>query len=326
MLKEIYPSIYQFDIPLRNNPLKALNAYIIKGEESLLIDSGFDTDENMSVVMEALKELDIAPSTLRLFLTHLHSDHTGLASRLEEKGVKILMGRVDATILEDSLKDDSAYWKELEKDAKMQGLAADGLKISDHPGYVYRPKSMVSIQLTEEGDQIQAGPYTFQIVEFPGHTPGLQALYEPEHGLLFSGDHILESITPNITYWGEDFGDALGKYLKSLHKTKNMFVKQVFSSHRQLPEDYLRRIQEIEVHHEHRLAEALEILGKIGKSTVRDITSRLQWDIRARNWDDFPKSQKWFAAGEAHAHLFHLKEKGLIRQTLEDGILYYERI
>ena len=46
MLKEIYPNIYQLEIPLRNNPLKALNCFIIKGEKSLVIDTGFDTEEN----------------------------------------------------------------------------------------------------------------------------------------------------------------------------------------------------------------------------------------------------------------------------------------
>ena len=67
MLKEIRPNIYIFDLPLRNNPLRSLNTYIIKGEESLMIDSGFDTDENMTIVMNALRELNISPNKLRLF-------------------------------------------------------------------------------------------------------------------------------------------------------------------------------------------------------------------------------------------------------------------
>lgn len=326
MLKEIRPNIYIFDLPLRNNPLRSLNTYIIKGEESLMIDSGFDTDENMTIVMNALRELNISPNKLRLFLTHLHSDHTGLAARMAELGTKIYMGRVDARILEESLDENSRYWKGLEQDAIMQGLEEDQLTISDHPGYVYRPKSMPYIHRSDDGDVFHAGPYTFVATTFPGHTPGLQALYEPAHGYLFSGDHILETITPNITYWGEDFADALGKYLKSLDKVKNMDVSQVFSSHRQLPENHLKRIKEIETHHAHRLAESLEILEKNGRSTVRDVTRNLHWDIRAKDWNDFPKSQKWFAAGEAHAHLFHLKVRGEVRQTKEGGILLYERI
>ena len=30
-IKQIYPSIYQVQLPLRGNPLKELNCYIIKG-------------------------------------------------------------------------------------------------------------------------------------------------------------------------------------------------------------------------------------------------------------------------------------------------------
>ena len=33
MIVESYPNIYRLEIPLPNNPLKALNSYIIKSED-----------------------------------------------------------------------------------------------------------------------------------------------------------------------------------------------------------------------------------------------------------------------------------------------------
>ena len=41
MAKHIIDNLWQLDIPLEGNPLKNLNAYLIKGEKSLLIDTGF---------------------------------------------------------------------------------------------------------------------------------------------------------------------------------------------------------------------------------------------------------------------------------------------
>jgi hypothetical protein len=36
----------------------------------------------------------------------------------------------------------------------------------------------------------------------------------------------------------------------------------------------------------------------------------MTWSIRAKSWEDFPDSQKWFATGETLAHLFYLKNLG----------------
>ena len=42
----------------------------------------------------------------------------------------------------------------------------------------------------------------------------------------------------------------------------------------------------------------------------------MRWDILSDSWDLFPVSQKWFATGEAIAHLKYLKEKGIIRSEM----------
>lgn len=323
MYKEIYPSIYQVEIPLRNNPLKALNCFIIKGEKSLVIDTGFDTEENRNLLFQALKELKIDPHQTSLFLTHLHSDHTGLASYLSEEGVQVYMGAIDGKILSESAHEDSPHWKRIVSLSIKQGLAEDQLNIQDHPGFRFRPKSVPELHITEEGSGFEIGDYYLEVMDLHGHTPGLQALYDREKGLLFSGDHLLMIITPNITYWGEETGDSLGIYLKNLEKIEQMDLHQIFSSHRQLPTDYKERIRELKEHHQHRLQESLDILRKRGPSTVRDVTKELSWDIRAKDWEDFPSSQKWFAAGEAHAHLRHLQELGKVNCQEKDGLLMF---
>ena len=46
------------------------------------------------------------------------------------------------------------------------------------------------------------------------------------------------------------------------------------------------------------------------------VASEMSWDILCDSWDLFPVSQKWFATGEAIAHLKYLKEKGIIRSEM----------
>ena len=41
-LREIIPNLFQIPVPLPDNPLRELNAYLIRGtDRSLLIDTGF---------------------------------------------------------------------------------------------------------------------------------------------------------------------------------------------------------------------------------------------------------------------------------------------
>jgi hypothetical protein len=48
----------------------------------------------------------------------------------------------------------------------------------------------------------------------------------------------------------------------------------------------------------------------------------MTWKIRA-SWEEFPIGQKWFAVGEAVAHLEYLVEAGRAKLALEDGVRMY---
>ena len=51
----------------------------------------------------------------------------------------------------------------------------------------------------------------------------------------------------------------------------------------------------------------------------------MHWDIRAKSWDDFPLNQKWFATGEALAHLEYLMEEGqVVRARSPGGLTIYD--
>ena len=68
--------------------------------------------------------------------------------------------------------------------------------------------------LLEGGEKIPVRGGTLEVVWTPGHSPGHVCLYSPEQRYLISGDHILESITPNIGW--HPGTDMLAQYLDSL--------------------------------------------------------------------------------------------------------------
>ncbi len=100
-------------------------------------------------------------------------------------------------------------------------------------------------------------------------------------------------------------------------------MRRAFSAHRQVEGDLARRIDELRLHHAHRLDEAAEAVSFFGEAAVCQVASRMTWSIRAKDWNDFPVSQKWFAVGETHAHLEYLRLRGRIRGGLENGMFRY---
>lgn len=324
-MPEVYENIYLNEIPLPNNPLKSINNYIVKGDEfDLMVDTAFNLPLCVESMDRILEELDVDPRRLKLFLTHLHSDHSGLASALAERGATILMGEIDARLVSEMCEEDSVHWRKLIENAHLQGLDEDHLSIQDHPGFRFRPRSPIKAQITKEGDIIEVGEFRFEVIDLHGHTPGMQGLYEREKKILFCGDHILGKITPNITFWSFEVGDSLGTYFEHLEKVRALPIEHLFSAHRFLVEDVPARIDTLYAHHAERLKETVDCLRTHGPSTVRTVTRNLSWDIRSKSWEDFPKSQKWFASGEAMAHLEHLVAKGeVVRDLRHDGVLLY---
>lgn len=324
-MKEVYKNIYLCEFPLTGNPLKSINIFVIKTEkENLIIDTGFNNDENRKNMDDLIEKLDLDLSNTSLFLTHLHSDHVGLASYLCKKGIKeIFLSEVDGKLLEDGIDLSGYQWQNILQNAKAQGLEDENLDINDHPGFKNRPKEAFPYTRVNPGDKLKIGEFDFTFIDEAGHTPGMLGLFEKDKKILFCGDHILGKITPNITWWGEKYGDSLAIYLKNLKKIKSYDISYLFSSHRFLIKDVNKRIDELLDHHKKRLDESLSIVKKYKQINTRDVTKNLNWDIRAKDWNDFPDSQKWFAVGEASAHLVYLKNKNLIKEENEGGILYY---
>ena len=95
MTEKIAENIYRLQIPLEGNPLKSLNSFLIKGDTCLLIDTGFRTDACRDAITAQLDELGVSLDKTDIFLTHLHSDHTGLAVDLHREGRKIFVSEED---------------------------------------------------------------------------------------------------------------------------------------------------------------------------------------------------------------------------------------
>jgi len=305
MVEEVYKNIWKMEIPLPKSPLKFLNAYVIVGDEkNLLIDTGFNRQECKAALSQGLEEIGISMDQTDIFITHLHSDHSGLVSDFIKKGRKVYCSKKDA--LDINLLRDFDSWKNNFIGAEKLGFPENLDEYFDrHPGFKFNNTHDVEFSYVEDEEIIQIGEYSLQCVSTPGHTQGIMCLYEKNHRLLFSGDHILERITPNISVWSME-NNALEDYMNSLKKIKKLNIDKVFPSHRNLFSHCHKRIDELIDHHCERLVEVEEILSKKSLQSPYEVASQMKWDIKFTSWDDLPHVQRWFATGEAMAHLVYL--------------------
>ncbi|MCF8066287.1 MAG: MBL fold metallo-hydrolase, partial [Desulfarculaceae bacterium] len=193
--------------------------------------------------------------------------------------------------------------------------------LENHPGYKYASEWVPELSLINDGDHLSVGDYNFTCLVTPGHTLGHTCLWEEQRGILVAGDHILGDITPNIQCWKDDY-DPLASYLDSLERVSKLPVRLTLPGHRSLVADCTERIKELAEHHHHRLAEIIGILGT-GSYNAYQTAARMSWDIRCDTWEEFPVAQKWFATGEAMAHLRYLENKGDVAMGERDGVRVY---
>ena len=322
MPDEIMKRLYRIIVTLPNNPLKELNSYVIKGEDRhLIIDTGFNRSVCYEAMQKGIAELGIDLNKTDFMLTHMHADHTGLVLRLASKTSKIFFSRIDARVF-----DDRKGWQALIDFAELNGFPADVLQkaINSHPGFKYSPEKKPVFTLLDDGDVIECGGYRLQCVATPGHTQGHICLYEKEKRIFFSGDHILFDITPHIESWAYTT-NSLADYMASLDKVYNLPVDLVLPGHRNFLGDLKNRIDELKAQHRERANEVLEVLGD-KMMNAYEIATGMTWDIDCETWDDFPIAQKWFATGEAIAHLRYLEGEGRITRNAQEKIITFRAI
>lgn len=321
--EKLMPGLWSFPIVLPDNPLKWLNCYVIKpedGSRALLIDTGFNRPECYTALEEGMAQLSLDPCSTDVFITHCHADHAGCAGRLAELGCRVLMGKVDHD-LENTLRIDRLGFRNRALEEGMP-LEIYELTLLNNHGKRYPSKPFEAEELVG-GEELCYGDFHLRCIATPGHTPGHLCLYEPEKQIMFLGDHVLFDITPNITNW-PGFPDSLGRYIENLRLVSQLPVSLALPAHRNRSGKTMQqRIDELISHHEKRLDEAEAIVRECPGITVYQLAGRMKWKIRAADWDSFPPGQKWFAFGEAMAHVDHLVVLGRVLRRVENGMARY---
>ncbi|MBI4285203.1 MAG: MBL fold metallo-hydrolase [Chloroflexi bacterium] len=326
---EIVPGIHQLHVPIPDNPLGYLNAYLVRGKQAwTMIDTGWFTPDAFSALVKGLKDIGLSLTDVgNIIITHVHPDHFGLAGRIKQLSprTELLIHRWEAELIE------SRYIKFSElQDQVAPMLARHGVPPLDVSSL--RSASMSALQYVTMtlpnhflygGEIISTGVFDLEIIWTPGHSPGHICLYEPQNRLLFSGDHILPTITPNISYHVQSGDNPLGDYLNALNKLRHLPATKVLPAHEHIFTDLRGRIDEIIGHHAEREAEIDRAFAGQTQNAY-EISSQISWRV-GQSWNELPPLQKRFAVMETVAHLERMRWEGKVERVVREDRVFYRR-
>jgi glyoxylase-like metal-dependent hydrolase (beta-lactamase superfamily II) len=291
-----------------------------------MIDTGWYTEEAFDVLLEKLTDLKISPKDIStIIITHIHADHFGLAGKIKQINPQtiLLMHQWEASIIEPRYIKSSDLKKRMILMLKSHGVPPVDSAILES---AYLPslssfKVACPDRLLYGGEVISTGLFDLEIIWTPGHSPGHICLYEPVNRLLFSGDHVLSSITPNISYTVHSGDNPLGTYLYALNKIRNYPTSNVLPGHGSLIADLPNRIDQIFEHHLKRKTEILNAIEKEAHNAW-EISSQVTWDIPLE-WEDFPPMYMHSAVSETIAHLELLRCEGKVDRIYKRSSISY---
>jgi glyoxylase-like metal-dependent hydrolase (beta-lactamase superfamily II) len=166
-----------------------------------------------------------------------------------------------------------------------------------------------------DGQTISLARREWVAMHTPGHTYDHLCLYDPEFGVVLTGDHVLPSITPHISGLAPE-ADPLALFFASLVRMAEMTdVTLALPAHGHPFQDLRGRAEHIITHHEERLDVIRHASDDLPNGTVEEFMQVL---FRERSWGEMAES-------ETYAHLEHLRECGELVRHTDGGLARYAR-
>jgi glyoxylase-like metal-dependent hydrolase (beta-lactamase superfamily II) len=200
--ERVLPGVFRLRLPLPWPGVPHGNAWAVStggGEGIVLFDTGIHAHGSLAHLERALEMCGLALEDVRLLIcTHAHSDHYGQAATIIERaGCELWMHPNYEHARRFAEDPQSALLRRLEI-ARQSGVPEAPLRryAAEHSG---REPGVAALVPPDRpllpGVLIETDLGLWTVHETPGHAPSHVCLFQPEHRLLISGDHLLGRIS-----------------------------------------------------------------------------------------------------------------------------------
>jgi glyoxylase-like metal-dependent hydrolase (beta-lactamase superfamily II) len=313
--------VHRIPLPLPGVQLRAVNVYLIESDEGpVLIDAGWSVPAALETLRDAFAALDLELRDVRrTLITHMHSDHYTLAMTLRrEFGTRVEVGMGERESIESVTRGEKTLARFLQPwgaDALAGLLGPEGDPRDDYGS----PDCWIA-----GPTDIALGDRTLRAIPTPGHTRGHLVFADFQRGLLFSGDHILPTITPSIGLEPARDDMCLADYLASLESMLAVADLEVLPAHGAPGARSHQRSRELLRHHERRLELCYRGVSEAG-STAYEVALRLPWTRHDYALAELDAFNQYLAVGETAAHLDLLVRRGSLSRAGDSGPRIYRQ-
>ena len=310
-----------------------VNAYVIEaaGGGLVLFDAGLGTEAAQGALAAGFERLGLHFEDLRrIVVSHGHVDHYGAARWVEERwaagnpGQRLPVQAHPRDLMKfdergPRLRDQHALYGVhlLRLGVPMEVLTA---MAASGEGSTRLARRVPDVEPIEAGAIIEGRALRFEVIEMPGHTPGLICLWAPEQGVLIPADHLLEKISPNpLIELGPDGAPVhrpLAVYLESLERTRALDVSLVLPGHGPGFGGHRALIDNLRGFYGKRQEKLLGLLAE------RPLSG---WALCQALFPRASATDAFLTMCETVANLEVLEDRGAVVRVEEDGAWLFER-
>jgi glyoxylase-like metal-dependent hydrolase (beta-lactamase superfamily II) len=200
-----------------------------------------------------------------IVVTHTHSDHSPLAKELARKTGATLIG-------------------------------------VPPPNDGRQDTSFCPEHVPRDGERLILGDLQLIAIRTPGHASNCVCYLLESARLLFTGDHVLEGVSPVILPPDGDMTD----YLVSIEKLSDLPFDRIAPGHGGLIDDAKRALAMLRKHRLMREAKVVSALREAGQADIDALTPRV--------YDDVPADRHFWARLTLEAHLIKLLRERRVEQ------------
>lgn len=298
--------------------LDHVNCWYLHGDgQSCLIDTGVHTKDTLQSWSNVFAD---GSWPEKLLITHFHPDHSGLAGWFAQKGCDIISSEIEWGIVQNLNAIESEAYQDFYANWYAQnGVDQSYIEAVKKLGNTFKSKTLAppkQAQYLTDGDTVEIGGRSFQVMTGQGHSPDMLMLYSQQDALLIAADQVLPTITPNISLMpSTPDANPLASFLSCIEKLKHLPEETLVLPSHGLPFTGLhQRIDYLAQHHEDRLSEIEQALQQ------EQHAAALFPVLFKRKLDN---QQLSFALGETLAHVTYLESQSRVTRRTRDGVDYY---
>ncbi|HRH86130.1 MAG TPA: MBL fold metallo-hydrolase [Rubrivivax sp.] len=326
---EVAPGVVWMRMPLPMM-LDHINIWGLEdGDGWAIVDTGMRTDETLAAWRQLFAGATDGKRLSRVFATHMHPDHIGMAGWLTRKfDIRLWMTRLEylhcrvlmADTGREAPDDGVAFYRRAGwSDAAIENYRARfgnfGKRIHAMPD---------SYRRIVDGEVLRIGAHDWRVIVGTGHSPEHACYHCPELKLLISGDQVLPRISSNVSVQPtEPDANPMSEWLESLAKIKAQVSDDVLvlPAHNEPFRGLHARLDYLATGQERTLARLRRSLAE-PRRTIDVFAS-----LFGRAIGENDSTLLNLATGESQACLNYLLQRGEITRELDaNGVAWYRHV